>query len=93
MKKTMLGALALLLTTAALAADLTAGEVRKVDQDAGKITIKHGEIKHLDMPPMTMVFQVKDRALLDKAKAGDAVRFAVEKSGSSYVVTAIEPAK
>ena len=69
------------------------GEVRKVDRDAGKVTLKHGYIKSLDMPPMTMVFQVKDRAVLDRLKAGDKVRFAAEEKAGAYVVTAIEPAK
>jgi Cu(I)/Ag(I) efflux system protein CusF len=69
----------------------TEGEVRKVDKAAGKITLKHGEIKNLDMPPMTMVFTAKDKALLDKVKAGDKVRFQAEKEGGTYLVTAIEP--
>ncbi len=72
------------------AADMTAGEIRKVDKDAAKLTIKHGELKNLDMPAMTMVFQVKDKAWLDKLKAGDKVRFKAEKEGSAYVVTVIE---
>ena len=81
-------------TATSAAADLTGGEVRKVDKEARKITIKHGEIKNLDMPPMTMVFQVKDAALLDKVKAGDNVRFAVEKNAAgAFVVTDIQPAK
>lgn len=75
----------------AQAATLTQGEVRKVDKSAGKITLQHGEIKNLDMPPMTMVFTAKDPALLDKVKAGDKVTFAAEKDGGQYVVTAIEP--
>ena len=58
-----------------------------------KITIKHGEIKNLDMPGMTMVFQVKDPALLEAVKAGDKVRFKAEKSGGAIVVTDIQPAK
>ena len=49
--------------------------MRKVDKDAAKITLKHGEIKSLEMPPMTMVFNVKDKAMLDQLKAGDKVRF------------------
>ena len=69
------------------------GEIRKVDREAQKITIRHGEIKNLDMPPMTMVFQVADPALLDKVKAGDKVRFSAEKSGGSYRVTGMEPAR
>lgn len=72
---------------------LSEGEVRKVDKDAKKITIKHGPLANLDMPPMTMVFQVKDPDLLDNAKAGDKVKFRAEKEGSAYVVTEIKPAR
>ncbi|HSV71390.1 MAG TPA: copper-binding protein [Methylibium sp.] len=80
---------------AALAQAMTEGEVRKVDLAQNKITIKHGEIKNLDMPPMGsgMVFRVKDPALLAKVKEGDKVRFAAEKIGSAYTVTAIEVVK
>ncbi|MBL8523452.1 MAG: copper-binding protein [Betaproteobacteria bacterium] len=73
--------------------EMTDAEVRKIDKDAGKITLKHGEIKNLEMPAMTMVFQVKDAALLDKVKAGDKVKFAAEKSRSGYAVTTIEVSK
>lgn len=73
------------------AAGLSEGEVRKVDKEASKITIKHGPLANLDMPAMTMVFQVKDRALLDKVKAGDKVRFRAEKIGGGFAVTRIEP--
>jgi Cu(I)/Ag(I) efflux system protein CusF len=73
--------------------DMTNAEVRKVDKDAKKITLKHEDIKNLDMPGMTMVFQVKDAALLDKAKAGDKIKFKVIKDGGAYVVTDIQPAK
>ena len=69
---------------------MTDAEVRKVDKSAGKITLKHGEIKNLDMPPMTMVFAVRDKAALDKVKAGDKVKFSAEKEGGQYVVTGIE---
>ena len=78
---------------ASKAADMTDGEVRKIDKDARKITLKHGEIKNLDMPPMTMVFQVKDAAMLDKVQAGDKVKFKAEKVGGALTVVAIEPAK
>jgi Cu/Ag efflux protein CusF len=71
-------------------AALTDGEIRKVDKEAKKLTIKHGPIQNLDMPAMTMVFQVKDPALLDQVKAGDKVRFRAEKDGGAYVVTRIE---
>ncbi len=70
--------------------NLTEAEVRKVDKDTGKITLKHGEIKNLDMPPMTMVFRVRDPSLLDKAKAGDKIRFAAEKIDGNFVVTEIQ---
>lgn len=73
--------------------EMTEGEVRKIDNDAKKITLKHGEIKNLGMPGMTMVFQVKDLAMLDSVKAGDKVRFNVEKAGGAMVVTHIETAK
>ncbi|HEX7891182.1 MAG TPA: copper-binding protein [Ramlibacter sp.] len=81
-----------LLATAAFAqAALTEGEVRKVDKAIGKITLKHGEIRNLDMPPMTMVFGVKDKTLLDNVKAGDKVKFAADKDAQgNYVVTALE---
>ena len=80
-------------TTMAAPADMTEGEIRKVDRETKKITIKHGEIKNLDMPGMTMVFQVKEPALLDKVKAGDKIRFKAEKANGVIVVTDIQPAK
>ena len=70
--------------------DMTDGEVRKVDKDAGKLTIKHGEIKNLDMPGMTMAFAVKDKALLDKVKSGDKIKFKVVMEGGNMVVTDIQ---
>ena len=73
--------------------DMTDGEIRKVDLENKKITIKHGAIKNLDMPGMTMVFQVKDPAMLEKVKTGDKVRFSAEKAGGAIVVTDIQSAK
>lgn len=70
--------------------DMAEGEVRRVDRETRKITLRHGEIRQLDMPPMTMVFQVKDPALLDKVKPGDKVKFRAEKIGSAYAITEIE---
>lgn len=78
---------------AAPSADMSEGEIRKVDTDNKKITIKHGDIKNLDMPGMTMVFQVKDPVMLDKVKVGDKVRFKAEKANGAIVVTDIQPVK
>ena len=73
--------------------EMVDAEVRKIDKDNKKITLKHGEIKNLEMPGMTMVFQVRDPAMLDKLKTGDKVRFTAEKAGGAIVVTSIQPAK
>ena len=70
--------------------DAAEGEVRKIDKDAKKITLKHGPIKNLDMPGMTMVFQVKDVALLDKLAAGDKIMFTAEQLQGAMVVTGVE---
>ena len=72
---------------------LADGEVRRVDKETKKVTIRHGAIANLDMPPMTMVFQVKDVAMLDSVKAGDKVRFSADKVDGAYVVTQMEQAK
>ncbi len=73
---------------------LTDGEVTKIDQEAGKITIKHGPIKKLDMDEgMTMVFAVSDPALLKTVKAGDKVKFDADKVNGRFTVTKIEKAK
>jgi Cu(I)/Ag(I) efflux system protein CusF len=85
--------LAALATSHDKSAQFAEGEVRKVDKETGKITLKHGPIANLDMPAMSMVFQVKDWALLDQVKAGDKIRFQAEKIGSQYTVTHIEAAK
>jgi Cu(I)/Ag(I) efflux system protein CusF len=78
----------------ALAQQLADGEIRKVDKKAKTLTIKHGPIQAIDMPAMTMVFQVKDPAMLDRVKAGDKVRFqAAMAAGGKVTVTSIEAAK
>jgi Cu(I)/Ag(I) efflux system periplasmic protein CusF len=75
------------------AVETTAAEVKKIDKDAKKITLKHEEIKALDMPPMTMVFQAKDAAMLEGLKPGDKVRFRAEKTKGGYAVSTIELVK
>lgn len=75
---------------AAAAAPRTAGEVRRVDLAQGKLTLRHERIESLDMPAMTMVFQVADPKLLEGLQVGDKVRFAVERRNAAFTVTAIE---
>lgn len=70
----------------------TLGELRKIDAAGGKITLKHEEIAHLDMPPMTMVFRLREARLLEGRKVGERLRFRVEMQAGGMVVTALEPA-
>lgn len=70
---------------------LTDGEVRRIDQETGRITIKHGEIKNLDMPGMTMVFTAKNKELLTNLKVGDKIKFGVVNEAGKFVVTDIQP--
>lgn len=79
-------------TAAPAGAALTDGEIRKIDRETGKLTIRHGDIKHLNMPSMTMVFVVKDKALLDPVKVGDKISFMVIMEKGRMVVTEIRPA-
>jgi Cu(I)/Ag(I) efflux system periplasmic protein CusF len=76
----------------AAATEMTDGEIKKISAESGKITIKHGEIKNLEMPGMTMVFAVADPKMLDKVKVGDKVRFIVEQQPGKLVVTRLDPA-
>ena len=80
-------------TSAAASLPLTEGEVRKVDKEASKLTLRHGPIVNLDMPAMTMVFRVSDPKFLDVVKPGDKVLFTVEKVGGQFTVTKIQAAK
>lgn len=70
----------------------TDAEVKKVDKGQAKITLKHAEIKNLDMPPMTMVFRVKDAQVLETVAAGDKVKVTIEKINGQYTVTALSKA-
>jgi Cu/Ag efflux protein CusF len=76
---------------AAAEAPFAEGEVRKVDKSAGKVTIKHGPLENLAMPPMTMVFRVKDAAWLDQMRPGDRIRFVAEKVNGAFTVVRYEP--
>ena len=93
MLKTILLAALLAAPAAYAASHLADGEVRKVDKEAKKITLKHGPLPALEMPAMTMVYQVKNPAMLERVKAGDKVKFSAEMNGGAMIVTRIEPAK
>lgn len=67
--------------------DYSDGEVRRVDRDAQKITLRHGPIPSLGMPDMTMVFRVSDAAMLDAIRPGDKVQFKADRVGGQYTVT------
>ena len=75
---------------AAASSELSEGEIRKVDKDNKKLTIKHGPLKNLDMPGMTMVFGVDDPAVLDTLEAGARVRFQAEKVDGKFIASRIE---
>ncbi|WOB05969.1 copper-binding protein [Piscinibacter gummiphilus] len=77
----------------AQSAPLVNGEVRKIDKEQGKITLKHGPIPNLEMEGMTMVFRVSDAKLLDAVKQGDKVKFTADKVNGAFTVTSIQAAK
>ena len=102
--KTVVLIVSLIFSTIAWAADppaattqqpaaMAAGEVRKVDKDQGKVTIRHEPLTNLGMPAMTMVFRVKDPAMLNEVKEGDRIRFAAERVNGAITVTQWEPVK
>lgn len=76
--------------SASSTSEMAEGEVRKVDKENQKLTIKHGPLKNLDMPGMTMVFQVQESAMLDEVQAGDKIRFIAEKLDGKFTVTKLE---
>ena len=78
---------------AVAASDMTDGEIRKVDVESGKLTLRHGKIKHLDMPGITMVFIAKDKALLETLKAGDKVQFKAINDGGKFTATDVQPVR
>ncbi|MFB9264058.1 copper-binding protein [Bradyrhizobium erythrophlei] len=89
------GMLATALTLgAAIAGAAIDGEVKKIDESAGKIMLKHGPAKSIGMDePMTMVYRVKDPAMLKQVKVGDKVQFEAESGDAGYLVTRMQKAK
>ena len=94
MRKTIIAVAAILLSAGAASAQSNDGEVRKIDEAAGKITLKHGPIKSLQMDEgMTMVFRVRDPAMLKQVKVGDKVKFDADRVDGQFTVTKIQKAK
>ncbi|RZI85749.1 MAG: copper-binding protein [Rubrivivax sp.] len=97
MKKSLIATTASLLIGLGLSVSALAqpvdGEVRKVDVDAGKITLKHGEIKNLDLPAMQMAFRVANPAWLKAVQVGDKVSFSADKVGGQFTITAMDVKK
>ncbi|WP_440657736.1 copper-binding protein [Ensifer adhaerens] len=89
-KLTLASVLALGTTYGALAAEFTKGTVKKVDAKAKKVTLIHEELKNLDMPAMTMVFRVKDDAVMEKLKEGASVEFVAERVDGKLTVTEVK---
>lgn len=75
---------------ASASATLAEGEVRRVDRAQGRLTLRHGPIESLNMPPMTMVFRVQDPAWLEGLKPGDNIRFQAERVNGTYTITRLE---
>jgi Cu(I)/Ag(I) efflux system protein CusF len=101
MRKTSVVAASILVLSGGMLANATVaqapmvnGQVTKIDESAGKITLKHGPIKKLDMnEAMTMVFRVQEPAMLKQVKVGDKVKFDADKINGQFTVTRIEKAK
>ncbi|NBD21235.1 RND transporter [Aquabacterium fontiphilum] len=90
--RSLAGALAMTVALAAQAQDVD-GEVRKVDVEGGKVTVRHGEIKNLDMPPMQMSFRVSNPDWLRSLQPGDKIRFSADKVNGQFTITALEVRK
>lgn len=80
-------------STSAAKTAMSDGEIKKIDREAAKLTIKHGELKNLGMPGMTMVFRVQPATMIDQVKVGDKVRFVAEKVAGALTVTSLEVPK
>ncbi|NNG21567.1 copper-binding protein [Telluria aromaticivorans] len=78
---------------ATAAAELTEGEVKKIDKEAGKITLRHGELKNLNMAAMSMVFRAKEPAMLDQVKVGDKVKFAADRVNGAITIVQLQAAQ
>jgi Cu(I)/Ag(I) efflux system protein CusF len=90
MKRLLATAALLAVSALASAQALVVGEVKKIDKPAGRITLKHSEIKAYDMPGMTGAYKVQDASMLDKVQVGDHVQFNLDRVNSVYTITKID---
>lgn len=90
--QSLLGAalLAVAMTGNVFAAEYTKGKVKKVDADAGKVTVIHEELKNLDMPAMTMVFRTADDSMLSRLEEGQDIEFVAERINGKLVITELK---
>jgi Cu(I)/Ag(I) efflux system protein CusF len=93
MKRLLVTAALLAVSALASAQALVSGEVKKVDKPAGRLTLKHAEIKAFDMPGMTGAYKVQDPAMLDKVQVGDHVQFQLDRVNAVYTITRIDVQK
>lgn len=71
-------------------AAMSEGEIRKINKETGKVTIKHGPLLNLDMPGMTMLFKLQDPAMIDQIKEGDKIKFVADKVDGTFVVKSLQ---
>jgi Cu(I)/Ag(I) efflux system protein CusF len=93
MKRLLAIAALLVVSVAASAQALVSGEVKKIDKPAGRITLKHAEVKAFDMPGMTGAYKVQDPAMLDRVQVGDHVQFSLDRVNSVFTITRIDVQK
>lgn len=79
-------------STSATAA-MSEGEIRRINKETGKVTIKHGLLQNLNMPGMTMLFSLQDPAMMDQIKEGDKIKFVADKVDGSFVVKSLQVEK
>lgn len=89
-KTVLVAAAAALLTATAFATEYTKGVVQKIDEKSGKVTVKHEELKNLEMPAMTMVFRVSDDQMLQQLEAGDDIEFVAQRIKGKLTLTEIK---
>ena len=94
MRRLAIVALSFLITIGTALAQPTTGkgegEVRKIDAAAGKVTLRHGPLEGLEMPPMTMIFRVDDQSILQQLKEGDRIRFVTTREGGALILKSFE---